>query len=65
MKSQLMGLLPARGPVILHPPLEQSKHIDALVKLAEFGELRDRFLVVAQEELLSGTVVDRTMCALL
>lgn len=60
-----MGFLPARGPVVLHPSLEQSEHVDALVDLTEFGELRDEFLVVAHEELLRGTVIGGAVRALL
>lgn len=51
-----MSLLPARGPVLLHPALQQPQHVDALVQAAELRELRDSLLVVAQQELLGGAV---------
>ena len=49
-----MGVLPSRGPVVLHPALEQAQHVDPLVQAAQFGELAHALLVVAQQELLRG-----------
>lgn len=52
----LMSLLPPWRPVFLYPALQQPQYINALVDAAKFSELSDRFLVVAQQELLGGAV---------
>lgn len=56
-----MSLLPARWPVLFYPALQQPQHINALVDAAKFGELRDRLLVVAEQELLGGAVGQRAL----
>lgn len=45
--------------------MKKPQYIDALVELAELGELRHWFLAVAEQELLSGTVGGGAMCPLL
>lgn len=58
-------MLPARGPVVFHPALEQAQHVDALIETAQFGELTHALLVVAQQELLRGAVLHRALRAVL
>lgn len=36
--------------------MKQPQHVNALIDAAQFGELGDRLLVVAQQELLGGAV---------
>lgn len=61
----LMYSLPACRPVVFHPLLKKPQDIDALVELAQLGELRHRFLAVAEQELLSGTKGGGAKCPLL
>lgn len=64
-KERSEHLLPTGRPVILHPTLQQSQHVHALVDAAEFGQLGDRLLVVAQQKLLRGAVSQRALCLVL
>lgn len=47
-------LLPPQGPILLHPPLQQAQHVDALIEATKFRQLGDGLLAVAEQELQRG-----------
>lgn len=48
------GLLPPQRPVLLHPRLQQTQHVYALVDATKFRQLGHRLLAVAEQEGLRG-----------
>lgn len=46
--------MPPQRPILLHPLLQQTQHVDALVDATKFRQLADCLLAVARQELQRG-----------
>lgn len=53
--------MPPQRPILLHPLLQQTQHVNALVDATQFRQLGDCLLAVAKQELQRGAAGQRAL----